>query len=56
MKAFTNSRSIIRLRRAMQDLANIGLVDVIQDWMASYEAEIIAEAIAIERRNSKLVR
>ena len=56
MKAFTNSRSIIRLRRAMQDLANIGLVDVIQDWIDNYETEIIAEAIAIERRNSKLVR
>ena len=53
MKAFTNSRSIIRLRRAMQDLANIGLIDVIQDWIGNYETEIIAEAIAIERRNSK---
>ena len=56
MKAFTNSRSIIRLRRAMQDLANIGLVDVIQEWIGNYETEIIAEAITIERRNSKLVR
>ena len=37
----------------MQDLANIGLVDVIQDWIGNYETEIIAEAIAIERRNSK---
>ena len=55
MKAFTNSRSIIRLRRAMQDLANIGLVDVIQEWIGNYETEIIAEAIAIERRNSKRV-
>lgn len=53
MKAFTNSRSIIRLRRAMQDLANIGLIDVIQDWIGNYETEIIAEAMTIERRNSK---
>lgn len=37
----------------MQDLANIGLVDVIQDWIGNYEKEIIAEAMAIERRNSK---
>ena len=56
MKAFSNAQRIVTLRRAMCDLANIGLVDVIQDWIGNYEAEIIAEAIAIERRNSKLVR
>ena len=55
MTAFTNSRSIIRLRNALQDLANIGMVDIIQDWIGNYETEIIAEAIAIERRNSKRV-
>ena len=53
MKAFSNARRIVTLRRAMCDLANIGLVDVIQDWIGNYETEIIAEAMAIERRNSK---
>lgn len=53
MKAFTNSRSIIRLRNALQDLANIGMVDIIQDWIANYETDIIAEAIRIERLLSR---
>ena len=39
----------------MCDLANIGMIEIIQDWIGNYEREIIAEAIAIERRNSKRV-
>lgn len=56
MKAFSIAQRIVTLRRAMCDLANIGLIDVIQDWIGNYEADIIAEAIAIERRNSNKLR
>jgi hypothetical protein len=56
MMAFTISRRYIRLRESLEDLTLIDMNDVIQEWMEAYRVAIIAEAVAIERRNSKLMR
>lgn len=52
MLAFTNSRRIVRLRKALENLTLIGMNDILIEWVRQEENAMIAEAVAIERRNT----
>ncbi len=52
--AFTESRRIINLRRAIEDLTLLDMNPILLSWIEESKQVIIAEAIGIERRNARV--
>lgn len=54
MIAFTESRRIVNLRRAIQDHTLLDMNPILLSWIEESKQMIIAEAIGIERRNARV--
>lgn len=54
MLAFTESRRIVNLRRAVEDLTLLDMNPILLSWIEESKQAMIAEAIGIERRNARV--